>query len=175
MVSSKKLLVIINGEAGSGKDTFIDFCRDYRNKVMNELPIYNYHRSDYAKRMLKRMGWNGKKTPEVRKLLADMVDFGESTGFNTLNLYSSVINSEGMIFYHIRDPRTIEKVENHYEGTATAVITMFIHRDTDKLEEDRWNKENYNYDFVIDNSKSLEDLRKIAEDFVNKTIKFFGV
>lgn len=173
MKTGKKLLIIINGEAGSGKDTFIDFCREYKRKYIPELPIHNYHRSDYAKRMLQRMGWNGNKTPEVRKLLADMVDFGETTGFNTTNLYASVINSEGLIFYHIRDPKTIEKVVNHYKGTSTPVLTIFIRRDVDKVEADRWGKEDYKYDFVISNDKSLDAFEEEAMKFMRSLERFW--
>ena len=171
--SGKKLLVVINGKAGSGKDTFVEMCRDYARTYAPGLRVYNIHRSDAAKRMLLRMGWNEKKTPEVRQLLADIVDFGETTGFNSTNLYTSVINSEGLIFYHARDPKTIEKIVNHYAGTFVPVVTMYVDRDTDATEKDRWNQKSYDYDYIINNDKDLECLFDRVVAFMDKFLELW--
>lgn len=61
-------LVLINGSNNSGKDQFVEyFIKHYEFKSINMSTI------DRIKEISKKyFGWNGKKTPEARKFLAEM-------------------------------------------------------------------------------------------------------
>ncbi len=60
-------LVVINGYPQSGKDTFIKFCSEFTE-------VENISTVDPAKKALMILGWDGIKTPEIRKALSDLKD-----------------------------------------------------------------------------------------------------
>ncbi len=162
----KRVLVLINGEAGAGKDLFVESYKE-----VSERQVLNIHRSDTAKYLLKKVGWDGKKTRKVRKLLADIVDFGESTGANNRELFSTVDKSlYDVIFYHSRDTKAMEEIKNHYAfSSSVSVVTLFIRRDfaynKQYSEEDRWDMKNYNYDRYINNYGTKEDLKEKTKEY----------
>lgn len=173
----KKLLVVINGESGSGKDTFVESCRSIAEKQHPFVPIVNIHRSDKAKEMLMYMGWDGSRTPEVRKLLADLVDFGEKTGYNTKSLFDSIDRLGGIIFYHARDPKTIAEIEEHYWYQENiCVMSVLVVRDKIIASEpDRWGIRDYGYNKIIDNNSTLLDLENQAYEFMKNAWKILEV
>ena len=60
-----KKVIIINGTGGSGKDTFVEFCSEFKN-VMN---ISSVDKVKEAASIL--VGWNGEKDEKSMKLLVD--------------------------------------------------------------------------------------------------------
>lgn len=164
--SMKKTLIVINGEAGSGKDTFVQFCQ----QILGKDAVKNIHSSDHAKNVLKIMKWNGEKDEETRRLLADLVAFGEKTGFNTSNLYSFLnCSTAKVVFYHQRDPKVIDKIKNRYWfDDDIEVITLLIDRKLKKQETDRWGIKDFEYDYIIKNDTSLIGLLKKAHEFLQK-------
>jgi len=62
------LLILINGANNSGKDQFVEFfAKHYKFKTVNLSTI------DRVKELSEQyFGWNGKKTEEARKFLAEM-------------------------------------------------------------------------------------------------------
>lgn len=168
----KKLLVLINGESGAGKDTFVEACK----KTLHEqhsptLAVANIHRSDEAKDFLTIIGWDGTRTPKVRKLLADLVEFGEETGHNNIKLYRTVwAFTSGVIFYHSRDIKAIDEIKNFYsKNDGVKVHTVLVKRDGNcPPEDDRWGVHNYIYDTVINNNEGLDDLYCRASEFAEK-------
>lgn len=171
-----KTLIVINGEAGSGKDTFVEFCREYSNKHLN-IPVNNLHSSDTAKSLLRRIGWNGKKTEGSRKLLADLVDFADSTGYTLGRLKLDVSRLEGVIFYHQRNPKIISEIKKLFEAVLDIdVTTVLVVRDqnngSNPLEPDRWGiDKGFEYDFIVRNNKNLEDLKACAGTYINYICK----
>ncbi len=165
----KKLLVIINGKSGSGKDTFVNVCQKTLKKYDPTLPICNIHSSDEAKNVLYSFGWDGDRTPEVRKLLADMVQFVEDTGYNNTKLFRTIwAITKGVVFYHNRDPKSIATIVEHYKDCDDVCVkTLLIIRNQEfDNEEDRWNIENYDYDFLIlNNFCTVEGFKLLGEDF----------
>lgn len=167
-----KHLVIVNGFAGSGKDTFCGYCEDYLYR--EDKISFIKHSSDFAKTILFSMDWDGEKTLETRKLLADMVTFGESTGFNLRDFFKFVENNQKLdvIFYHERNPKEIQKIVNYYKCSEDiTVLTVFVNRKTDKVEEDRWNIRDFGYDVTIMNDKTLEELEKCSKYFCDFWLK----
>ena len=61
----KKQIVIINGSAGVGKDTFVNLVSKY-------VPTMNYSSIARINEIAKECGWNGKKTEKDRKFLSDL-------------------------------------------------------------------------------------------------------
>lgn len=172
----KKVLVLINGKAGSGKDTFVKFCQEIAKVSHSFIPIVNIHRSDNAKNILRSMGWNGMKTEKIRTLLADLVDFGEETGYNNKELFDSISRLGGVIFYHVRDPKTIAEIEEHYwfQENVHCLSLLVTRNSVTEEEPDRWSIEDYAYGRIVEN-KTLTGLKKEAEEFLNYTWKILEV
>ena len=167
-----RYLIVVNGFAGSGKDTFCGYCEDhlYRKDKITLIK----HSSDFAKTILFLMGWDGKKTPETRKLLADIVAFGESTGSNLKELFGFIDRNEKLdvIFYHERNPKEIKQIVDYYKcDQEITVFTLFVKRDVNEAEKDRWGIQNFNYDIEVLNDGTLEDLEKAAKDVCDFWLK----
>lgn len=154
-------LYIINGEAGVGKDTFIHFI--VRNCNLN---IMNLHRSDLAKRALYSIGWDGVKTPEVRNALAAMTTLTHSWGASQ-ELIHKAENEADVIFFHARDPKSIEELKEEFPFAETILIE---NPRVVQQEKDSWDIKNYTYDHTIMNNSTLEVLEFLAKSFICNTI-----
>ena len=174
---NKTILVFINGHAGVGKDTFVNFCKDYAEKEKS-CKVYNVHRSDAPKMALQTLGWSGEKDKDTRELLKDMVDFMEKKGL--LNRYldthlrsSRATNScDSIIFYHVRDPEVMYGLMDEYiDREGVRPISLLLKRDIDKPEEpNEWwgNLENGDYTMSIQLPPcDLNASAEVAKHFVD--------
>lgn len=159
----KKRIVILNGTGGSGKDTFIDFCKKYA-KVMNASSI------DKVKEIAKLVGWDGGKTDKDRKFLADLKHLTteyNDMAFNDIkkSVKKFLDNDDEILFIHIREPKEIEKAKKEFNA-----VTLLVKREgLENIETNDADKnvDNYSYDYVIYNS-TLEKLENDAKKFVNE-------
>lgn len=153
-------LYIINGKAGSGKDTFCKMIWDIIPQWGVDRAVVTLHSSDPAKEALTSLGWNGEKTSEMRQLLAELTKFSQSNGMSDkmINQYSKA----EVVFFHERDPREIARLKSSIYPEPK---TILIKRDSEQLEFDMWDIEKYDYDIVIDNSGTLDQLKERAEQF----------
>ena len=159
----KKEVVVINGTGGSGKDTFVDFCKKYV-KVMNTSSI------DKVKEIASLIGWDGGKTDKDRKFLADLKHLTteyNDMAFNDIkkSVKKFLDNDDEILFIHIREPKEIEKAKKEFNA-----VTLLIKREgLENIETNDADKnvDNYSYDYVIYNS-TLEKLENDAKKFVNE-------
>ena len=160
----------INGYPGSGKDEFVRLCAQH-----SKIPVVNYVTSTPAKLALHVLGWKGEeKTPEIRKALADLMELSEAL-FNGVIAATEAKLIRAMedygdnciVFIHCREPRNID-----YYREKHGAVTVFINRNDTKQKrfsnESDANVENYEYDIVIQNNKSLKILEQKAVDFVGR-------
>ena len=169
----KRQLIIVNGFSGSGKDLFCECCEKYL-----EPRVYTTvkHSSDYPKSILYDMGWNGERTPKIRKLLADMCEFCAENGSSLkalFNFIDSPIFAFEAVFYHERDPKEIQKIVSYYKCSDTVQVTTVLIKRTaaEQVEVDRWGIENYGYDYVIGNNSTLAHLNLAAVLFCQDVIE----
>lgn len=161
---SKKIF-IINGSGGVGKDTFCEKCGHYTNvKVVSSI--------DLVKHFATEMGWSGQKTPRDRRFLSDLKDL--LTAYNDLPFkdIKKKVNefkqdTDNMfLFIHIREPEEIERAKKEFGAHTVLVVNDNVlgiysnHADGRVLE--------YDYDVVIDNSGTLEELEWEAKRFVER-------
>lgn len=154
-----KIVIVINGKGGSGKDTICDIVSSqYETRNISSITPIKEIASAYG-------GWTGGKTDRDRKFLSDLKEL--FTKYNDLptrycvSEYKKFMSSptEEVMFVHIREPEQIAHFTNSISGTP--VITLLIRGG--KSHENYGNKsddmvENYNYDYVYDNTTTLEDL-----------------
>lgn len=162
------ILVVINGESSSGKDTFVELFRE-----MYPLPVANIHSSDSAKKYLKCLGWNGEKTEGSRNYLADLIEMEERHGYIVPEKLSEALKSHinwCVVFYHQRNPQTIQKIKKLLKkDNNVSVTTLLIKRpQKTKNEIDRWGIEKYGYDTIVENTGSLEDLKRKAQEYMKR-------
>lgn len=166
----EKVTVVINGVGGCGKDTLIKFLNDdyFVKNVSSITPIKN---------LATEIGWNGEKDEKSRKFLAELkkltTEYNEYALNYIINEQKDFLTSyEEIMFVHIREPEEIHKfVSNSLCKTLTLLI-----RPRKELEGKVYgnasddNVENYNYDLIFDNDKSLEETKVQWLKFVKDNI-----
>lgn len=165
----RKLVIVINGSAGVGKDTICAAVgKHYR--VMNVSSI------DPIKRIALENGWNGDKNEKSRKFLADLkqlfVDFNDLPQRYLLEKYREFLGGDReILFVHIREPEEIAKFKG---SVGEGCITLLI-RGRENARK-AWNNaaddavENYKYDFYYANCRSLKNMESDFMDFFEREI-----
>ena len=165
-------IYMLNGKAGSGKTTFFKLieekCRNY---------VYNYSTVDLVKKVAYGCGWDGSKTPENRKFLSDLKDLltewndvpykdclKEIKRITSLADIYDVEHDDWAIFIDCREPKEIQKFVNRL-GAKTIFIDRKI-EDYNASNHADANVENFEYDIVINNNGTLEDLAAVAMNFI---------
>jgi len=165
-----KKIFLINGSGGKGKDSFVEFCSEYTN-------VFNISSVDKIKEAATILGWNGGKTEKDRLFLSNMKLL--STRYNNnpynyiLDMVAKFQNSEASImFIHIREIKEIDKVKSTIPCQTILVKNNNVEDIKSNMADSNVN--NYDYDYVIDNNGTLEDLDNIAKEFVLSTLIWGG-
>ena len=128
---NKKLIIIINGPAGVGKDTLIE---EYSKRTKNS--VYNYSSIDYFKEIAKRdFFWDGKKDEQGRKLLSNIKAIAseyndlptEITVKKVEQFYDMPYKNDAVMFVHIREKDETDKLIKRLKEKDMPVKTMFIY------------------------------------------------
>ena len=152
----KKLVIVINGSGGVGKDTLCDLAaKHYKVKNISSItPI---------KKIAAECGWDGRKDDQSRKFLSDLkricVEYNDYPTRWALSEYLDFQKSDDEImFVHIREPEEIKKFVLATESTAK---TMLI-RGGERMKKSAYGNvsddsvENYIYDYYFVNDKTLD-------------------
>lgn len=165
-------IIVINGQGGVGKDTFVGYCG------YEDMGIYNFSMVDEIKKIALYVGWTGRKSSKDRKFLSDLKDLtSEYSDFpfksvvnkinETLkdNRYRHKRDQDLIFFIHAREPKDIMRWVKDY-GAKTLLIrrediegSYGNHADDSVFDID--------YDYIIQNNKGLINLKEEAESFIN--------
>lgn len=157
---NKKIVLVINGKGGSGKDTVCGIVGE-RFKTRNISSV------DPIKAMAKTAGWQGEKTDKARKMLSDlkrlMVEYNDlPTRYALEQMQSFLACDEEVMFVHIREAEEIAKL---VKAAPVKVYTLLIRRMDEKFTARSYGNvsdddvENYAYDFCYVNDKPLSQLK----------------
>ena len=167
-----KQVYIINGSGFSGKDSFVEFVSKY-------IPTMNFSSVDKIKEIARIIGWDGRKTEKDRKFLSDLKLL--CTEYNDMPLNSmcekvkEFLNNNyyNLLFLHIREPEEIERAKKEFNAKTILIKRDSVKHITSNISDA--NIYNYNYDVVINNSDTLEELEGKAkcflDDFLNDNLK----
>lgn len=170
-------VVIINGPAGAGKDTFVGKCAKLLfNPKTGEECVTNYSSVSYIKQVARSLGWAGRKDDKSRDFLASLKDL--STRYNDLPFSKMSERVEQfnhrcekhperdyLLFLHIREPEEIERAKKAFGAVTVLVDRAGIERVTSNhADRDVYL---YDYDYVVNNHGTLEELEVLASDFIN--------
>ena len=159
----KKVLLIINGAGGVGKDTLCDLGAKH-------FKVYNTSTIIPIKDIAKMCGWTGSKDDKSRKFLSDLkrlcVEYNDYPTVWALERYREFLLSDNeVMFLHIREPEEIDKFVRASGGEAKTLLI----RGGERMKKCNYGNasddcvENYSYDYYYDNDKALID---IEDDFV---------
>lgn len=167
-----KKIFIMNGSGASGKDTVADIIKKY-------LPIMKYSSIDGVKEYAKMMGWRGTKTEKDRKFLSELKrilieynDFPCRDVSNVLEDFLQDFCPKQICIIDIREADEIDKIKEKFNDCHIITILVRTNR-VEKIvsnEADK-NVDDYNYDYILENYGTLEDL----EESVVSLLKDLGL
>ena len=155
----EKMIFVINGKAGSGKDTFVEYIDRIGYNAVSISTV------DVVKQAATLLGWDGVKTPEARKFLSDLKDL--STQFNEFPYKDACKRAKSTnceyVFIHCREPEEIDKIKKELN-----CLSVYIDRDVPGCDTNHAdiNVINYKYDIVVDNNGTPDDLCIAAKAFI---------
>lgn len=166
-----KQIFVINGFGGVGKDTFVELVSAELNDRLKRFhTVVNFSSVDRVKEIAKEIGWKGKKSEKDRKFLSDLKsltkDYCDMPFQSMKNKAENFQKSdkEKILFLHIREPEEIERAVKEF-GAKTILITRNDVEHIVSNESDK-NVFNYDYDFVINNNGTIEDLKDKVDNFI---------
>lgn len=160
-----KKIYVTNGSAQNGKDSFAEFLGKY-------ISVFKYSSIDLVKDMLEFAGVPKEpKTEEYRLLCSDLKDrltkyddipFKDITSVVT-DFKNNKIESE-VLLIDIREPEEIARAVKTF-GAETILVR---NPNAIKIESNHADRdvENYEYDYIIENDGTLEQLKRVAKLFI---------
>lgn len=164
-----KIVIIINGVGGAGKDTLCDLAaKHYKVKNVSAIaPI---------KDIAQNYGWNGEKDAKSRKFLSDLKRvFIEYNDFPTKYLYAQykefLESKNEILFVHIREKQEIEKFKKLVNIRCKTLLV-----DRQNINVEKWGNasddevRNYQYDLYFENNKSLLEIEQEFVSFLSSLL-----
>ena len=164
-----KKVFITNGSGGNGKDTFAEFLSKY-------ISVFKYSSIDLVKEMYETIGIDrNSKDEKKRKLYSDTKDmltkyddipFKDIESIVT-DFKNNQINTE-VLLIDIREPEEIARAVKEFEAETILIDNPNVK----KIESNHAdaNVNNYEYDYIIENDGTLEQLDAMAKLFVRDII-----
>ena len=167
-----KQIFIINGSGGVGKDTFVQLVYMRLNEISDCIPtVMNFSSVDKIKEIAKLIGWKGGKTEKDRKFLSDLkllsskyCDMPFQSMKEQIDKFYQDKNLK-ILFLHIREPQEIDRAVKEFNAKTILITRNSIKHITSNTADK--NVFNYNYDIIIENNGTIEDLRKTVDDFLS--------
>ena len=174
----EKQIFIINGTAGVGKDAFVNAVEIALESINKDYWVENYSSVTRVKEIAKSCGWNSEvKTEKDRKFLSDLklllTEYNDlpfkDLGYVVDGFLHDGFENSKMLFLHIREPKEVTKAANAFNAKTILVKRDSVTHITSNMADE--NVFNYNYDIIIENNGTPEDLQEKANLFVNDYIK----
>ena len=169
-----KVHVIINGFPRSGKNTFVDFCKEYlKNENIETRDISSV---DVVKKCALELGWDGEKDFKGRRFLSELKDLSSSNYDGPLKymIKTGTPGFDYVSFYHVREPQEIDRLKKELSDLNFLVYTLLIRRSEveNEVQSNHADSEvlNYSYDYECYNNRDIEHFKKLAESFSNAMI-----
>ena len=173
---NKKVVIIINGKGGAGKDTVCDITANFfKSETVSAItPI---------KQIAQEFGWNGEKDKKSRKFLSDLkrafIDYnGLPNKYLEEEYYKFVESDMDILFVHIREN---DQIDDFKRRVKSKCITLLIRTKVNNQSEIQYgnysddNVEDYNYDYYYLNNQPLENLPSDFLHFIMGVFKKEGV
>jgi hypothetical protein len=152
-------IIVINGVAGSGKDTFVKMVQKH-----SSVGVANISSIDPVKELMQKCGWNPTDKNDlaratmasIKKSLVDLND-GPFWYIQTkIEQISWECPDVGIVFVHVREPEEIEKLKWAYKEDCMTVLVKRDVRVPNNPADSAVSK--FKHDLTIDNYGSDRDL-----------------
>ena len=160
-----KKIYITNGSGGNGKDTFAEFLSKY-------ISVFKYSSIDLVKEMYETIGIDrNNKDEKKRKLYSDTKDmltkYDDIPFKDIASIVSDFKNNKieaEVLLIDIREPDEIARAVEVFGAKTILMKNPKVEKITSNHADA--NVENYEYDYIIENDGTLEQLEKVAKIFV---------
>lgn len=173
---NQKIVIIINGKGGAGKDTVCEIAaRHYRAENISAItPI---------KEIASRCGWNGEKDKKSRKFLSDLkrvfVEYNDLPNRYLEQEYQKFMQGgRDILFVHIRESDQIDAFRSKVSARCVTLLVKSPRIDGSAEEygndsDDR--VEDYAYDYCFVNGTQREELESSFLRFFRELLRKEGV
>ena len=174
----KPKIIILNGQGASGKGVLKNFIKEYDKAQTGLDRIADTSIIDRTKAIAQMCGWTGAKEDRDRAFLHDLKillqeynDLPYRTVANFIQQTAAVsINGELAYPYIFVDAREIPDIERLIKDFgATTILIKRGQRSYGNEADD--NVFNWQYDYIIENDGTLDDLKLAAQFFWNEFTK----
>lgn len=167
----KKVVIVINGQGGVGKDTLCELAAKH-------FKVKNISSITPIKELAARCGWGGEKDDKARKFLSDLkrvlVEYNDYPTVWAKSEYEKFLSSdEQIMFVHIRESEEIKKFVDATGGEAKTLLVRGGERMTKSSYGNASDDlvEQYAYDLYYVNEKTLdvaeEEFANLLETLIN--------
>lgn len=169
-------IIVINGQGGCGKDTFVEFAKSYNVKT------YNISMISAVKRGATQFGWHGGKELKDRKFLSDLkdlaADYNDFPFRMMLDDISCIIDTiktmgdtldDVIIFIHAREPEDIKRIVKELKAKTLLIRRTAVEKDYGNHADNK--VFDYDYDYCYNNDKGLEEMEEDVKNFMNFILK----
>lgn len=170
-----KQIFVINGSGGVGKDTFVKLVSVELNDILKKFhTVMNFSSIDKVKKIATEIGWRGEKNEKDRKFLSDLKiltsEYCDMPFKSMKNKIDEFLKDEESIFLflHIREPDEIARAVREFGAKTILIVRNSVKHITSNIADE--NVFNYNYDFVIKNNGTLDELYEKAKVFIGGTL-----
>lgn len=168
-----KIVVVINGKGGVGKDTICDITAAlfYAKTISSITPV---------KEIAAQCGWKGEKDPKARKFLADLKqlliaynDFPNQYLVREVQAFRSDPGTD-ILFVHIREAG---QIESFLRLIGEKAVTLLIRSSRPGLSDAVYGNsadddvEQYSYDYIFNNDCGQAVLFQETERFITQLLK----
>lgn len=164
-------IFVVNGAPTSGKTSFEQLISEQMSA-----PVGVTSMVAYVKQVAESLGWRGAKEPKDRLFLSRLKDtlgdWDDSPFISTCMMVKQMENDNvACCFIDAREPADIDRLKEKF-NCKTILITRGEATSYGNHADDE--VFNYEYDIIIDNSGSLDALRDMANEFIEKEINNNG-
>ena len=162
-----KEILIINGMGGVGKDTFVNCLKNYA-KVMHISIV------DIVKSAATNLGWNGEKDEKSRRFLSDLkvaIDRYNDANYEYVKTVVEQFKTDALLEgYEIlcidmREKEQVYKAKKDFGARSVLVVRDSVKNITSNIADA--GVFSMDYDVVIKNNSTIDDLNKAAGQFVS--------
>lgn len=173
---NKKIVIIINGKGGAGKDTVCEIAaQHYRTKIVSAItPI---------KEIAYKYGWNGEKDKKSRKFLSELkrvfIEYNDLPNQYLEKEYQKFQQGDlDILFVHIRENDQIDDFRRRVSGTCVTMLVRSPKIDGNLEGYGNYSDdhvEDYKYDYYFINETNRKDLEPNFLRFLNELFLKEGI
>lgn len=170
-----KQIFVINGSGRVGKDTFVNLVSEEVNNSKRKFhTVINFSSVAKVKSIAREIGWDGGKTEKDRRFLSDLkaltTDYCDMPFKSMKKQVHEFMEDDTsqVLFIHIREPEEIARAVKEFDAKTILVVRNVVEPIRSNASDRR--VYDYEYDYVIENDGTIEELKKKAKDFVGGVV-----